>query len=610
MIYAQSGPGGVGNGSNNVVWLKADAGTSSVSDGAAISLWQDQSGNAIDVSQATGVRQPIYRANVLNGFPAIEFDNNSSSGQNDFMTAPDHPMLDNTDGYTFFAVTRMSHLNGEARNIMAKRVGVDNQHAFMMFYYTSNYLFLDIDNSNNRFNSSPAAYANNVTNIHGAVYDGTLAAANRSKIYEGETLRRTSTESSALVADKNSPFVIGATHIGDSRPFGGMIAEVIVYRTALNDASRIIVNNYLSAKYNSPLAANDYYAGDNPANGDYDRAVSGIGREASGSSDSFASTVSGGLAITAHAGLEVGDYLLAGHASPQNLQISTDVGGMTGTHNARWQRIWYMDVTNTGAPVSAAVEFDISDGDIPYAVMGTVADYVLLYRAGQSGNWTEMAVASSIVGDRVVFDNVDIVNDGYYTIGTKNYPDSPLPVQLLNFAVEMQSSQAIASWNTLSESGNAYFTVEKSLDGINFEPVGTINGAGNSASLLSYSMTDRVPYTGKSYYRLKQTDVDGTFSYSSVLTLNNVESETSLSVFPNPVSSSDPAFYISLSSDEEEVLVVVRDIHGREFFSRVMVNTTGNELITVNPDEPLAAGMYLVVASSSHHIYSRKFIVR
>src|SRR5690606_9316091 len=82
-LFAQTGPAGIGNSSNNVLWLKANAGTSTIVDGTQVSLWSDQSGNAIDVGQSTTARQPLFRTNIMNGYPAIEFDNNANSGQND-----------------------------------------------------------------------------------------------------------------------------------------------------------------------------------------------------------------------------------------------------------------------------------------------------------------------------------------------------------------------------------------------------------------------------------------------------------------------------------------------------------------------------------------------
>jgi hypothetical protein len=610
MIYAQTGPAGVGNGTNNVLWLKANAGSSSTTDGTAISSWDDQSGNSIHVGQSNALQRPVYRTNVLNGQPAIEFDNNTSAGHNDYLMAPDNSVLDNTNGYTFFTVTKMKNLNGNARSIVAKRNNVDSDEAFMFFYYTSNHIYLDIDGTVNRLNTSPTAYSTNTGYLFNAVYDGTLSSANRSKIYEGEILRKTATEASAVVNDKPSPLLIGTTHTADNRPFGGYIAEVIIYRTALNEASRIVVSNYLSAKYNLPLTANNYYVGDDPANGDYDLEVAGIGQELSGNTNNVASSVSGGIGINSNTGLETGDYLLLGHAAPVNAYITTDIGGMTGVNNARWNRIWYADLTNSSATLNANLEFDMSDGGLSGATMENASDYVLLYRSGQSGNWTELTTASSVAGDKVYFNGIDITADGYYTIGLQNYSAAPLPVQWLSLEGTILSGKVSIDWKTVSEKDNDFFTVERSADGIFFETVEIVKGTSSSTVINSYTSWDYNPYDGKSYYRIKQTDLDGKISYSSVISVEYMRIALDMSVFPNPVSTADPVFYVSFPEKEQEVLVVVRDIHGREFFSRVIVQPQANELIQVETEGKLSAGMYLVIASSDHQMYSRKFMVR
>jgi len=74
-------------------------------------------------------------------------------------------------------------------------------------------------------------------------------------------------------------------------------------------------------------------------------------------------------------------------------------------------------------------------------------------------------------------------------------------------------------WVTSNEINNDYFTIEKSNDGINFEIVEIILGAGNSDILLEYSFVDKNPINGISYYRLKQTDFDGKFEYSDIISV-------------------------------------------------------------------------------------------
>lgn len=112
----------------------------------------------------------------------------------------------------------------------------------------------------------------------------------------------------------------------------------------------------------------------------------------------------------------------------------------------------------------------------------------------------------------------------------------PLPIELTNFIAYVQNSWVNLEWQTASEINNDYFTVEKSKTAIDWIIITKVNGAGNSSNTLSYSTTDQTPYNGISYYRLKQTDFDGKYSYSQIRAVNfNDEKTDDIRVYPNPV---------------------------------------------------------------------------
>ncbi|MBI3519616.1 MAG: T9SS type A sorting domain-containing protein [Bacteroidetes bacterium] len=618
VLTAQTGPAGIGTSSTNVLWLKADAGTSSTTNGTAISAWNDQSGNSINVTQTVSVKQPSFATNVFNGFPAINFDNIKTN--NDKLTAADSPLLDNTSGYTFFTVTRpVSYEAGgnDARVVLSKRNNVDTEESFMLFHYTSNNFYVDLQTTDNRFNSSPTAYALGTNCLIDVVYDGSLSSGSRSKIYSTGALIKTATETNTLIPDNNSPLIIGSTDIGDPRPFGGYIGEIIVYRVALNKASRIIIDNYLSAKYNIALSSNDKYAGDNSGNGDYDRDIAGIGQDTTmpgpvvGSNTTFSASATSGLGISVLSGMGTGDYILAGHATAVNSVNITDVSGISGTNPARWQRVWYIDVTNAGAVMQADIEFDMAAGGMSGTTPTTASNYKLLYRSGTSGTWSEVATASSISGSKIIFASYNFNNngdDGYYTIGTKNYTTSPLPIELISFDAIMNGNNVDITWATATESNNDYYTIEKSKNGIDFEALSKVDAAGNSLSIINYKDIDVAPYEGISYYRLKQTDFDGSFSYSKIVAVNYRIGNDGVSIFPNPT---DGNFTISLKGlENEEILVVIRDISGKEWFSKVILTKEDNALVAIDTEGKLAKGTYLVMASSNNQLYSQKIIVK
>jgi hypothetical protein len=610
VLFSQTGPAGVGTSATNVFWIKADAGTSSTINNTRITSWNDQSGNGINVTQTVAVQQPSFATNVINGMPAILFDNVAAT--NDKLYAPDSPILDNTPGLSIFSVSRLNFANEDARTIVSKRNNVGNQESYMLFYYDGGYkVQLDIEHStNNRFPST-TSYTTNTNYIINAIYDGSLTSTNRSKIYFGETMDKAATETSTLILNNNSPLNIGTTHDADDRPFGGYIAEVMIYTVTVNDAQRIIINNYLSSKYNIALSANDKYNGDTPANGDYDRNVAGIGAETSGANGTFSASATLGLGIKSVSGLGTGDYILAGNATVTNSVNFSDISGISGTNPARWQRVWYIDVTNAGAVLQTDVEFDLAAAGMSGITPATASNYKLIYRSTSSGAWSEVATASSISGSRVIFSSFNFNNnadDGYYTIGTKNYVASPLPIELLSFDAIMNNKQVDITWATATESNNDYYTIEKSKDGITFETSSIVDAAGNSLSTINYKDIDPAPFEGISYYRLKQTDFDGTFTYSKIVSVNYSISDDGFTVFPNPT---DGEINININDLEgKEVLVIIRDITGKECFSKVVLSQENQQLIAIDSEHKLASGAYIITASSNNKLYSKKIIVK
>ncbi|MBL7731069.1 MAG: hypothetical protein JNM88_07825 [Chitinophagaceae bacterium] len=113
-----------------------------------------------------------------------------------------------------------------------------------------------------------------------------------------------------------------------------------------------------------------------------------------------------------------------------------------------------------------------------------------------------------------------------------------LPVSLSAFNTRMQHGQADLSWKTEQETNSLSFEIERSGDNSHFKQLASVPAHGNSAQPLAYTYTDVSPLKGISYYRLKQVDIDGRFTYSAVKRVDNrVEGLELKNIFPNPVSS-------------------------------------------------------------------------
>jgi hypothetical protein len=113
-----------------------------------------------------------------------------------------------------------------------------------------------------------------------------------------------------------------------------------------------------------------------------------------------------------------------------------------------------------------------------------------------------------------------------------------LPVGLMNFHAKPDHSVVDLDWSTSTESNNNYFTIERSRDGIGFDSLQRVNSEavnGTSNTQLYYTSVDPNPYPGTSYYRLRQTDLDGKSAYSGIVSVN-FDRTQSISVYPNPTS--------------------------------------------------------------------------
>lgn len=130
-------------------------------------------------------------------------------------------------------------------------------------------------------------------------------------------------------------------------------------------------------------------------------------------------------------------------------------------------------------------------------------------------------------------------------------PVGPLPVALTAFEAKASGADARLTWTTASEVNNAYFDVERSLDGHTFVPVGRLGGHGTTLVASTYAYLDAQvasQATGPVYYRLRQVDADGTSSYSPVRTVSFAQPGlvASLGLYPNPATPTDAAVTLDL----------------------------------------------------------------
>ncbi len=170
-----------------------------------------------------------------------------------------------------------------------------------------------------------------------------------------------------------------------------------------------------------------------------------------------------------------------------------------------------------------------------------------------------------------------------------------LPVSWLSFTANANGMDAVLNWATATEINNKGFEVERSLDGSIFKTIGFVEGNINSGSVKNYRFTDNRAlemFAGASvYYRLKQVDLDGNYSYSNIALLNTEEG-SDISLYPNPFNSTT-GVYVNATEDAN-VTIEVKDLMGRSIALTTASVVKGGQYLTIEALSTVADGMYLV----------------
>ena len=192
--------------------------------------------------------------------------------------------------------------------------------------------------------------------------------------------------------------------------------------------------------------------------------------------------------------------------------------------------------------------------------------------------------------------------------------DNTLPVELISFLGETTKSNVTLKWITASENSNDYFTIERSADGVLFEIIGTEKGAGTSSSEHRYSFTDdfsrsinlsitkslnnNITQSPNIYYRLKQTDFDGTAHFYAPISVTLLEI-SEITVYPNPVKD-----LLHLRMNDRSV----QQIQIMDLLGQIVYETFSEQNSTDLNTIGLASGIYYLRVTSPENIILRKFM--
>lgn len=181
-------------------------------------------------------------------------------------------------------------------------------------------------------------------------------------------------------------------------------------------------------------------------------------------------------------------------------------------------------------------------------------------------------------------------------------PSNPLSINLQSFTACAINNIIDITWKTATETNNNYFSVLRSHDGINFNVIQLIPGAGNSDFLCYYNIADNYPYYGISYYQLKQTDYDGKSTYSNIISVTN-EKSNDVVIFLNSLNSQITIFMNDTSQNNNN------ELHIYKSSGEIMIQTKLINQETLIDASNFSSGIYVYsVIANDKIIQSGKLI--
>ncbi len=239
-------------------------------------------------------------------------------------------------------------------------------------------------------------------------------------------------------------------------------------------------------------------------------------------------------------------------------------------------------------------------------ILGGWNSYDIVLASSFRGAGTLSVVDLTNVGQM----KIDAIPSGTSTLYFDNiyfFKNPALPISLLNFSATKNKNTVQLQWSTATEANNKGFDMERSTDGIHFTSIGFVNGNGNSALKINYASIDAKPTLGINYYRLKQIDFDGRFSYSAIATVKFEKTDLlGFSFYPNPAKNVLNV-NVGIIQNENASIALINSL-GQKLFSQNLKKTNSTTTIQFNIAN-ITNGIYYVELNDGANKTLEKIIV-
>ncbi|AUS04471.1 T9SS type A sorting domain-containing protein [Pseudotamlana carrageenivorans] len=348
--HAQTGPGGVGTNdgtSNLIMWFRPDHGVST--SGSAVDSWENAAGVAAFNMSETTTQRPTLITNAVNGYGEISFSGSNRLRTGLTLTASNFIV----DEASSFVVVRAD--NTTQKSCVYTTDALVGSTRFTCHIPWNGSVYFDIGTCCGTDARIQVGGLPNLTDYSIWSYDANPTTGKQ--LYRNENLLQNRGNTRNYNSYSTQRFNLGGNTSGTAG-FVGDMTEVAIFKTKVNAAQRIIINNYLSAKYDQTLTANNFYLQDNAANGDFDHNVAGIGQASDGSSHTD-SQGTGIVRIHTPSNLSNGDYLFWGeNIKDATYEFATNTTNYTEQLNTTWR------VSKTNDLGTVTVSFDTSALDL------------------------------------------------------------------------------------------------------------------------------------------------------------------------------------------------------------------------------------------------------
>ncbi len=270
---------------------------------------------------------------------------------------------------------------------------------------------------------------------------------------------------------------------------------------------------------------------------------------------------------------------------------------MNGVNNVSLNEYWILDRTAGSDGVQVTLYWE----DAERSGISNMSDLLVARFDGTSLQWCNHGQGSTTggIGTGVsgsITSSGIITNFSPFTFGSGSSGTNPLPIDLLSFEAKAMQNHVALNWKTATEINNDYFMLERSVNGVDYEILETVKGAGNSNEVQHYQFIDYRPVSGIAYYRLKQIDFDGTLSVFDPIAVEYITSKNiDLLLYPNPNTQSEFTARFSGIKMRSDVEVLIFNSIGQQLHQENFIaDGYGNSEITIQQD--LLPGMYWITA--------------